>query len=631
VPPIPAALSLALAAEARAQEPPQHKVRPAARPSGRRSAGRGSERAAIARAILQASTSAIAGRALPPSTFSGLSPDSRALALRAASVIVSRAQFAAQAGLTFVDSTGTALRDIYLALGYPRVLTVPKYVDRYLRGDIAKTIVEAHPKATWMTGAELVESSDPAEETPFENAARLLARRIKMWETFLRADILAGIGEYGVIYIGAPGKPDEPLTHVASPEKIAYLTALGQDRALVEKSVTDATDPRFGQPEFYSLAFAITTNSVTPTASTTPMVRVHHSRVIHVADGLLANEVFGQPRLQAVWNRLDDIEKLVGGGSEAAWKRMDPGVQAALDPDLEMDPTDEDALSDEVQEFIHGYTRFITTRGVDLKQFPAQIANFGPNVTAVLQLISSTMRIPLRILIGSERGEQASSQDRNNWNDEISFRRLFYAAPLVRSFIDRMISLTALPKVDEYEIVWPEAQEMSETEKAQSINSVANANKANVIAGNGIIVDRDEMRRAVYGLGPLAESNPDAAAIGAPAANPDGDTLPPGSTAPPADPQDDNPLQQPTDSAPVDDTGGDMPAPVSRQTRPTSQPATAQARAAARAAAMGDDTVVLPDSAAARSSASVLLYRAPGTRAALAHAKSRLRTARGMK
>jgi len=415
--------------------------------------------------------------------------------LHALSLALDRYNMRTQAGLTY----GTD-RDLYATLGSKTKLEPKDYRERYERGGITERIVEAYPGGTWSGGATIVEDPKPDVDTPFELAVVELFKRLDVWSIVQRADILAGLGRYSVLLIGEAGKLNTELKRVTSADKVLYLTPYSEEFAKIEKSVSSTSDPRFGLPELYTLTFGDTKLNR----------KVHHSRVIHVAEGLLTNDVMGKPRLRAVWNYLDDLEKIVGGGSEAAWKRADPGIQADLDPDVEMDTDDEAALEDEIDEYMHGLRRFMRTRGVNLNMLQTQVAAFGGNATAVLQLISATTGIPHRILTGSERGELASTQDRNNWNDRITERRRDFAIPLVSALIDKLIAINALPEPSEYEVTWPEIEELDESEKATVTATLAGANQKQKAAEGVIIVTGNEIRESVLGLEPLAEVVDDA-------------------------------------------------------------------------------------------------------------------------
>jgi hypothetical protein len=433
------------------------------------------------------------------SELAGLTPEQQEMALRAAaSILAERTQFAEKAGLSFYDtSTGVYKRSLFTAGGYNTKLTTDFYRARYERGGIAERIVEAYPRATWAGGASIVEDPDPGVETEFERAVIALFDRLDVWTRLLRADILAGLGRYSVLLIGADGDLDQELPRLNGPDGVISLTPRAEDKATIQDNelVTDSNDPRFGLPEFYRLDLGGTNTSV----------RTHWTRVLHITEGTLEDDVYGKPRLRAVWNLLDDLDKLVTGGAEAAWIRMQPGMQMDLDPTAQLTSAEQSAIEDQVDDYLHKLRRVIQTRGMKLNLLSSTVAGFGPNVDSVLQLISATTGIPHRILTGSERGELASSQDRNNWNDRGTERRREFAIPLVGQFINRLINYGGLPKPKEYEAVWPEIDELDETEKAEVAGKLATANKAQFDAGGGIILTANEIRDGVLGLGPLEE------------------------------------------------------------------------------------------------------------------------------
>lgn len=425
---------------------------------------------------------------------------SRAALRAATSVLLGRAQFASDAGLSFQDSTGTFKRDVNAALGYKAKLTTADYRARYERGGIAERIVEAYPRATWGGGADIQEDPDPDTSTPFEEAVRSLFKRLNLWARLLRADILAGLGEYSVLLIGAPGPLNTELPRLGGVDDVLYLTPLAEDHAKISALVNDTNDERYGLPLTYDLRLSTISSG---TRSVTVTKSAHWSRIIHIAEGTLENDVLGKPRLRAVWNYLDDLVKNVGGGSEAAWKRMDPGLQVDLDPEGEISDEEEGSLSDEIDEYVHGLRRVIRTRGGKVNILAASVTGFGPNVDTVLQLVSATTGIPHRILTGSERGELASTQDRNNWNDRVAERRREFAVPVVGDLINRLILAGALPAVESFDIVWPDSKELDENERAAVVARYAEANSKQRASGDSVLITSNEMRDRILDMDPL--------------------------------------------------------------------------------------------------------------------------------
>jgi hypothetical protein len=88
-----------------------------------------------------------------------------------------------------------------------------------------------------------------------------------------------------------------------------------------------------------------------------------------------------------------------------------------------------------------------------------------------LWLISAATGIPLRILMGSERGELASSMDERNWAHRVNERCRNYVGPIIlTAFIDRLIDVGLLsePSTGQgYTIEWKDPDALGEKDSAE--------------------------------------------------------------------------------------------------------------------------------------------------------------------
>lgn len=373
-----------------------------------------------------------------------------------ASTLVARSQLMARLGKAY----GTK-RDLYEALGYRKVLTFDDYYARYDRQDIASRIVNAPVKATWRDLPEVLEDDDPSSETAFEKAWNVLVKEKKIFKYLRRVDEISGVGEYGVLVIGFDdGQPDlrQP---VQSARGLNFLQAYMQNNADIDTWVKDVRDERFGLPETYTIQFA------TADKSDSTSKPVHWSRILHVAEGLTENEVYGTPRLKKVFNRLQDLEHLAGGSSEMFWRGAFPGMAFMNEADASFDPGSMADLEDEIDEYLHELKRYMRLNNLKVEQLAPQVADPSNHVEIQLMLISATTEIPKRILTGSERGELSSTQDKENWADKIQERRITYAGPcIVEPLVERLINVGVLPEPKQFEVKWPDAHVQSDMERA---------------------------------------------------------------------------------------------------------------------------------------------------------------------
>jgi uncharacterized protein len=380
--------------------------------------------------------------------------------LQVLSQLVARANFAARfAGQQQYGGD----RDINEALGYKEDIQFKDYLGRYLRQDMAKAIIDRPVKATWQGPLELVESNE-AEDTEFEEAWEELEKKLGIKTRLTRLDRLTGIGKYGVLLLGLDDVKDREgfAKEVAEGDReLIYIKPFSEESAKIDKYEEDTRNPRYGYPVMYNIEIADVASG------NSSNVKVHYSRVLHITDDPLESEVVGTPRLEAVFNRLMDLEKIVGGDGEMFWRGARPGYRGKVDPDYTMTDASKEGLEDQLDEYEHKLRRFLINEGVDIEAMEQQIADPSTHVDVQIQMISAVTGIPKRILTGSERGELASSEDRGAWLAYVQARREDFAEPcIVRPFVDKLIALGVLPEpAEEYTVKWLDLFSVSEKDR----------------------------------------------------------------------------------------------------------------------------------------------------------------------
>lgn len=313
-----------------------------------------------------------------------------------ASALVSRAKLASRLGIQF-----GGLRDIYKSFGYEKEIKYEDFLLKYARHDMAKAIIDRPVKATWQGPLDLMESG-VAKDTEFERAWDELNTDIGLKSIFSRVDKLTGLGRYGILLLGLDDvKSRDGFAQPVKAGKriLKYLRPYGESTATIFKLDEEATSERYGKPLIYKLEVQDVK------LKTSIPIAVHYTRVVHITDDLLESEVYGTPRLEAPFNRLIDLEKLVGGDAEMFWRGARPGYEAKISPDYQMTPQMREDLNEELDEYEADLRRFLVNEGVDIQALAQQIADPANHVDVQLTMISAVTGIPKRILSGSERGE----------------------------------------------------------------------------------------------------------------------------------------------------------------------------------------------------------------------------------
>lgn len=430
-----------------------------------------------------------------PST-GGVSSGRRGV-LRALDTLTKRLDLQRRLGKTHGDA-----RDLWKTLGYPDRVDPEDYQARYQRGDIAKRIVDAPAQATWRTMPRVTDAPESEEPTPFSAAWDALVRRLRLGHRFERADKLAGLGRYAILYLGAPGDPREPLSRAQGPQDLRFVQAFGEDRIDIAEVEGDTTSPRFGLPRLYTADLAGSFGAHRTTGPDELSARtIHWTRVLHIAEGTLDDDLFGTPRLRPVWNRLLDLDKVLGASGEAAWLTAERGLHFNIDADAE--DVDEEALEAEIERYVHQIQRFIRTKGVQSKVLGSEVPDPTGLVQAIIGVIAGTTGIPQRILLGSERGQLASSQDRASWNERIAERQADFAEPVaLLPFVERLIEHGFLPTPERPpSVLWGSLLSISPGERAGNLQRFSRAVAAYANAkATGVSPITDEEFREQAGL-----------------------------------------------------------------------------------------------------------------------------------
>lgn len=402
-------------------------------------------------------------------------------------------------------------RDIDTECGYPKDITAQQYRYLYDREGIAERIVSIFPSECWSTDP-MVKENDDADESEFENQWDKLQHKLNIWHYLNRADEMSGIGSYGLLFLGIDdGKQlSEPADGIdetgnkvgAASHELLFMRVFDQSLVDVVSFEEDPANPRYGRPTIYSITFA-NPNDEDESNSSGTNVSVHWSRCIHLADNRKSSEIFGVPRMQTVYNRLYDLRKLLGGSAEMFWKGAFPGMSFEVNPELGDVELDATALRAEFDNYSNGLQRYLALSGVQVKSLSPQVASPQAHIEAQMKAIAITLGIPLRIFMGSEQAQLASSQDKQTWNSRVAHRQSKYVGPLViRPFVDRLIAFGILPDIEEYHIEFVDLSTPSDFDKAEVAGKQIEAVAKYVQSGADTLIPPMEFFTIIMGMTP---------------------------------------------------------------------------------------------------------------------------------
>ena len=367
-------------------------------------------------------------------------------------------------------------RNLYDVFGYTYNPTYDQKYFKYLRQDVASRVVDAPAAALW-TNPPLVTSTSENWNFLFDD----LIARYNLWAAIEKVDKLAGIGRFSCLLLGFndSGNLESPVNTRAitqKAEKILYLQPYSERTVKIKRYNTDPRDENFNKPEVYTIQpmqeYVIGFGDAGKQGGNDKSsFDVHASRIVHIAENCLENMVYGSPRLERVYNTLDDLLKVTGGSAETYWLTANRGIHIDIDKEMEMDAQDEANLTAEVEEYQHQLRRFIRTRGGKVNSLGSDTPDPTGVFNMLIAVIGGATGIPKRILVGAEAGQLASEQDRANWADRVDERRASWGNPHVLfPIIKKLVMAGYLPNESGLEVTidWPSAFKMSPLENAQT-------------------------------------------------------------------------------------------------------------------------------------------------------------------
>jgi hypothetical protein len=427
-------------------------------------------------------------------------------------LMMSRGDFFAQ----FADPR----RDYEKECGHPKgFIPVEMYQEQYDRNSIAARVVQVYPKETWQVQPTVFEKESPKIDTPFEKAWHTLGRQLQangveqnffqdekgseVWETLKRADELSGIGRFGIILLGINDNKSlaEPVVPSAK-NRLLFMNVFPEVLVKINKTDSDKNSPRYGQPIEYQVSFNSPGYSGTGEGLNQTTEEVHWTRVIHVADNILSSKVFGVPRMQQVLNNLLDLKKLYGGSAEMYWRGAFPGLSFETHPGLGGDAkVDFAKIKGSVEDFMNGLQRYMALVGMSAKSLAPAVVDPTPQIMVQIQAICIMLGIPMRVFMGSERGQLASGQDDAAWNDRLRERQHNHVTPrIIVPFVNRLIWLMILPRPEGFSVSWPELTSQTPQEKAQVSFSRSQAMAQYINSGSDELMSPQDFLVSIIGF-----------------------------------------------------------------------------------------------------------------------------------
>lgn len=400
----------------------------------------------------------------------------------------------------------TGKRDHYRDFGWPKELRFVDFKRMYERNSLATAAVDKTVAKTWETNPALWEHERPLESRLEKEIAEHF-EDFNIWRGMMETDRRSMVGQYAAfIMMLADEKPfDQPVERVAP--GITSLLGVVPCWENQLKPVTyneDQLSPDYGKPIMFEF-----TEYARDNPATHRTIRVHADRVIVWSeDGTLD----GRSVLEPGYNDLLDAEKVRGAGGEGFWKtaRGAPIIEAgegqspaSVAKNMGVTPAELiDKINNQLDDFQQGFDKGLMLGGMTAKPLQISLPNPDGFHSIPVNCFAASVNMPVRILLGNQTGERASTEDAKEWAKANMARRSNLAVPVIRGFIRRLVKFGILPDV-RWTIGWDDLTEATAAEKLDRSAKMSDIN-AKTLPGDIPAFLPDEIREAA-GYKPLEE------------------------------------------------------------------------------------------------------------------------------
>lgn len=401
---------------------------------------------------------------------------------------------------------------LYRDFGYPESLEFKNYYQAYERNGLAKAGVCRPIETCWQEFPALLEKEDTHDKTQAEKDLAAAFERLGFWSHMSEADKYSRIGEYsGVIFRYRDSKPmSEPVDRVAGGlEGIAEVIPALQGQLEPAEFYSDQAKENYGQVKMWQY----NESGVVTDSNNTKMRQfmVHPDRV-HVWSK--TGGIYDEPILKAGFNDLLTMQKIIGAGGEGFWKNAKAAPVLNMAPDANLrqfaemigavdsnGSGDVSGIPDKLDEIIgdwqKGYDQMLMLQGMEAKAVSISMPQPQEFFLSAAQSFAASLSIPLKILVGSQSGERASTEDAKEWSKTCNSRRTNYIKPnLMRMIREKFVRVGILPAADWY-LLWGDLTEATTTEKTEIATKMAAINKQYEGSGDGPIFTADEIRETM--------------------------------------------------------------------------------------------------------------------------------------
>ena len=414
----------------------------------------------------------------------------------------------------FYGTSNTKRERLYQEFGYPVHLTFDDFYRTYRRNAVAGAAVKRMIDGCWEELPEIYEgdeSKKATEQSPWDKRINKLLKGC--WQQIKGADRRNLVGRYSALLLQLNDSKlwrDPVDTGVVQRQKeraLVKLIPVWEAQLDPIQWDSDENSPTFGQPTMYAYTELPVGNR--NDARPGRVINVHPDRVIILAEGSDDGNLYsGTSLLEEGFNKLLDIEKTSGGASEGFLKNASRQLNynfsektnfAALAKAFGVPETQlADALDEQVRRLNNSTdsASFMQAGTADVLSVAA--ADPEPTWRTALSEFCATVPIPVKVLVGMQTGERASTEDMKDWAKTRKSRREGFLTDTITEIVERFWTLGVIdpPASGEITVEWSDLLAPSDAEKIANMSAMSDVAVKTTNAFGRSAIKENEVREA---------------------------------------------------------------------------------------------------------------------------------------
>lgn len=413
----------------------------------------------------------------------------------------------------FYGTGNTKRRKLYQEFGYPVSVSFDDLYRMYERNPIARAAVKRITDNCWQDTPKIYEGEKKRDKAKKDSAWDKQINKIlkKLWKNIKGADRRNLVGRYSALLVQIRDGRDwsEPVntSQVKSLKEKALirLIPVWEPQLYVSAWDDDPKSETYGMPEMYTFTeTGVGSNRGKPAR----IIEVHPSRVFILAEGADDGSLDGESILEAGYNPLLDLEKIAGGAAEGFLKNASRQLNfnfsaktnfSELARALGVSESElADAMDEQTRRLNSSTDSAVIMQEGDASVLSVAVADPEPSWRTSLNSFCATVPIPVKILVGMQTGERASTEDAKDWAKTGNSRRAGFQTDVVEGIVLWFITLGFIdaPANDEFYVEWTDLLAPSDAEKLDAMSKMSDVADKTQKAFGRSAVSENEVRES---------------------------------------------------------------------------------------------------------------------------------------